>query len=263
MDDNQLLRYSRHILLPEIGIDGQEKLLNSRVLVVGAGGLGAPACLYLAASGVGRLTICDHDAVDLTNLQRQIIHVTDSIGRKKVDSARETLGRINPDVQVEAVAERVAGDRLEELVLSADIVIDATDNFATRHAINRACVRHRKPLVSGAAIRFDGQVTVFDLRRDGSACYHCLFAEEGDLEEMRCAVMGVFAPLVGIIGATQAAEALKLIAGTGDSLDGRLLMLDALAMQWRSVRLKKDPDCRVCGGDTAQRESEVACATDR
>jgi molybdopterin-synthase adenylyltransferase len=264
MDDNQLLRYSRHILLPEIGIDGQEKLLTSRVLVVGAGGLGAPVCLYLAASGVGRLTICDHDAVDLTNLQRQIVHFTDSIGRKKVDSARETLGRINPDVQVEAVAERVAGERLEALVLAADVVIDATDNFATRHAINRACVRHRKPLVSGAAIRFDGQVTVFDLRRDGSACYHCLFAEEGDLEEMRCAVMGVFAPLVGIIGATQAAEALKLITGTGDSLDGRLLMLDALAMQWRSVRLKKDPNCRVCaGGDTAQRESEVACATDR
>ncbi|HUF22025.1 MAG TPA: molybdopterin-synthase adenylyltransferase MoeB [Burkholderiales bacterium] len=263
MDDNQLLRYSRHILLPEIGIDGQEKLLTSRVLVVGAGGLGAPVCLYLAASGVGHLTICDDDAVDLTNLQRQIVHFTDSIGRKKVDSARETLGRINPDVQVEAVAERVAGDRLEELVLSADIVIDATDNFATRHAINSACVRHRKPLVSGAAIRFDGQVTVFDLRRDGSACYHCLFAEEGDLEEMRCAVMGVFAPLVGIIGATQAAEALKLIAGTGDSLDGRLLMLDALAMQWRSVRLKKDPNCRVCGGDTAQRETAAACITDR
>jgi adenylyltransferase/sulfurtransferase len=264
MDDNQLLRYSRHILLPEVGIEGQERLRSGKALVVGAGGLGAPASLYLASSGVGRLTICDHDAVDLTNLQRQIVHFTDSIGRKKVESARDTLHRINPDVRIDAVAERVSGSRLEELVAAADVVIDATDNFATRHAINRACVRHRRPLVSGAAIRFDGQVSVFDLRRDDSACYHCLFPEEGELEEMRCAVMGVFAPLVGIIGTTQAAEALKLLAGIGESLDGRLLMLDALTMQWRSVKLRKDPQCRVCsGGDTAQRETAAVCITDR
>lgn len=260
MNDNQLLRYSRHILLPEIGIDGQDRLLASQVLLVGAGGLGAPASLYLAASGVGKLTICDSDEVDLTNLQRQIVHYTDSIGRKKVESARDTLKRINPETRVEIVAQRVAGELLEELVDSADLVIDATDNFATRHAINRACVRFARPLVSGAAIRFDGQVSVFDLRDPASACYHCLFPESGDLEEMRCAVMGVFAPLVGIIGATQAAEALKVLAGTGETLNGKLLMLDALTMQWRSVRLKKDPACPVCvGGDTAQREFQASC----
>lgn len=260
MDDNQLLRYSRHILLPEIGIDGQEKLLASRVLLVGAGGLGAPVCLYLAASGIGKLTVCDPDEVDLTNLQRQIVHFTESIGRKKVDSARDTLARINPETVVDIVAERVRGAHLESLVKSADLVVDATDNFATRHAINRACVRYSRPLVSGAAIRFDGQISVFDLRDRESACYHCLFPEEGDLEEMRCAVMGVFAPLVGIIGSTQAAEALKLLSGVGETLNGRLLMLDALSMQWRSVRLTKDPACRVCtGGDTAQRDDTVSC----
>jgi adenylyltransferase/sulfurtransferase len=262
MDDNQLLRYSRHILLPEIGIDGQSKLLASHVLLIGAGGLGAPVSLYLAASGVGKLTICDPDEVDLTNLQRQIVHVTESIGRKKVDSARDTLNRINPETVVDSVAERIAGSRLESLVQSADLVIDATDNFVTRHAINRACVQFARPLVSGAAIRFDGQVTVFDLRDSKSACYHCLFPEDGDLEEMRCAVMGVFAPLVGIVGSTQAAEALKLLSGIGETLNGRLLMLDALSMQWRSVRLKKDPACRVCaGGDTAQREIVASCET--
>ncbi len=260
MDDNQLLRYSRHILLPEIGIDGQSKLLASHVLLIGAGGLGSPVSLYLAASGVGKLTVCDPDDVDLTNLQRQIVHATESIGRKKVDSAHDTLTRINPETVINVVPERVAGSRLETLVQSADLVIDATDNFATRHAINRACVRFARPLVSGAAIRFDGQVTVFDLRDRKSPCYHCLFPENGDLEEMRCAVMGVFAPLVGIVGSTQAAEALKLLAGIGETLNGRLLMLDALSMQWRSVRLKKDPACRVCaGGDTAQREIVVSC----
>jgi len=260
MDDNQLLRYSRHILLPEIGIDGQERLLASHVLLVGAGGLGAPVSLYLAASGVGKLTICDPDDVDLTNLQRQIVHHTDSIGRKKVDSARDTLARINPETSVEIVAERVAGELLERLVKSADLVVDATDNFATRHAINRACVRFARPLVSGAAIRFDGQVSVFDLRDPASACYHCLFPESGELEEMRCAVMGVFAPLVGIVGATQAAEALKVLSGTGETLNGKLLMLDALTMQWRSVRLGKDPACPVCvGGETTQRENRIFC----
>ncbi len=261
MDDNQLLRYSRHILLPEIGIDGQRKLLGAHVLLIGAGGLGAPVSLYLAASGVGRITICDHDVVDLTNLQRQIVHFTDSIGRHKVESARATLARINPEVVVEALAERVEGARLEQLVAAADVVVDATDNFATRHAINRACVRFRKPLVSGAAVRFDGQIAVFDLRKADSPCYHCLFPESGDLEEMRCAIMGVFAPLVGVIGAMQAAEALKLLMGIGRDLTGRLLLLDALTMEWRSVRLKKDPRCAVCGGgDTAQRQATEACA---
>ncbi|HWQ40074.1 MAG TPA: molybdopterin-synthase adenylyltransferase MoeB [Burkholderiales bacterium] len=261
MDDNQLLRYSRHILLPEIGIDGQERLRAARALVIGAGGLGAPVALYLASSGVGRLVLCDHDSVDLTNLQRQIVHFTDSIGRAKVDSARETLARINPEVEVQTVLERVAGQRLEALVRDTDVVVDCTDNFVTRHAINRACVRYRKPLVSGAAVRFDGQIAVFDLRRQDSACYHCLFPEEGDFEEMRCAVMGVFAPVVGIIGTVQAAETLKLLMGIGETLNGRLLMLDALSMQWRSIRLRKDPDCRVCSrGDTAQREAAAACA---
>jgi molybdopterin/thiamine biosynthesis adenylyltransferase len=215
--------------------------------VVGAGGLGSPVALYLAAAGVGRLTLCDHDNVDLTNLQRQIVHDTGTIGVPKVESARRRLAAINPETRVEALAERVAGERLEALVERADVVIDASDNFATRHAINRACVKFRKPLVSGAGVRFDGQISVFDLRGDDSPCYHCLFPEEGDLEEMRCAVMGVFAPLVGIIGSMQAAEALKVIMGVGETLNGRLLLLDALKMEWRSIRLRKDPVCRVCG----------------
>ncbi len=254
MDDNELLRYSRHILLPEIEIDGQQKLLDSAALIIGAGGLGAPVSLYLASSGVGHLTICDDDSVDLTNLQRQIVHFTDSIGERKVESARRTLSRINPQTDVTAIAERVTGSRLEELVQHADVIVDCSDNFATRHAINRACVRHAKPLVSGAGIRFDGQVSVFDLRKPDSPCYHCLFPETGDVEEMRCAIMGVFAPLVGIIGSIQAAEALKLLMGVGRNLTGRLLLLDALAMEWRSVRLQKDPLCAVCaGGEVAQR----------
>jgi adenylyltransferase/sulfurtransferase len=215
--------------------------------VVGAGGLGSPVALYLAAAGVGRLTLCDHDNVDLTNLQRQIVHDTGTIGVPKVESARRRLAAINPETRVEALAERVAGERLEALVERADVVIDASDNFATRHAINRACVKFRKPLVSGAGVRFDGQISVFDLRGDDSPCYHCLFPEEGDLEETRCAVMGVFAPLVGIIGSMQAAEALKVIMEVGETLNGRLLLLDALKMEWRSIRLRKDPVCRVCG----------------
>lgn len=246
LDDDQLLRYSRHILLPEIGIDGQEKLLAGHALVIGVGGLGSPVALYLAASGVGRITLCDHDQVDLTNLQRQIVHDSSGIGLAKVESARRRLHAINPQVQVETIQARVAEAQLAELVASADVVLDATDNFATRHAINRACVRFKRPLVSGAGVRFDGQVAVFDLRSDDSPCYHCLFPEEGDLEEMRCAVMGVFAPLVGIIGSVQAAEALKLLMGIGQPLTGRLLLLDALSMQWRSVNLRKDGACAVC-----------------
>lgn len=247
MNDQQLLRYSRHILLPQIGVEGQERLLQARVLVIGAGGLGSPACLYLAASGVGTLTICDADSVDLTNLQRQIVHRSESVGTPKADSARETLSHINPEVRVEPVRERVAGERLDALVAASDVVVDASDNFPTRHAVNRACVRHRKPLVSGAGIRFDGQVSVFDLRDPHCPCYACLFPEHGEADDVRCAVMGVFAPLVGIIGCVQAAETLKLIIGAGEPLAGRLLLLDGLAMEWRSVRLKKDPKCTVCG----------------
>ncbi len=246
MNDDQLLRYSRHILLPEIGIEGQERFRNARTLIVGAGGLGSPVALYLASAGIGFMTLCDNDAVDLTNLQRQIVHRHDAIGVPKAESARRTLATINPDVKVEALAERVAGERLNELVADADIVLDCSDNFATRHAINRACVAHGKPLVSGAGVRFDGQIAVFDLRDPLSPCYHCLFPEHGEIEDMRCAVMGVFAPVVGIIGAMQAAEALKLIAGIGASLNGRLLLFDALAMDWRTVRVKRDPACTVC-----------------
>ena len=247
MDDQQLLRYSRHILLPQIGIEGQEKLLAARALVIGAGGLGSPIALYLASAGVGSITLCDNEDVDLTNLQRQIVHRTDSVGRKKVESARATLAAINPEVKVTALAERVGEKRLEALAAQADVVLDGSDNFATRHAVNRVCVRLGKPLVSGAAVRFDGQVAVFDLRAPGSPCYACLFPESGESEDIRCAVMGVFAPLTGIVGSIQAAEALKLIAGAGETLAGRLLLLDALAMQVRTIKLAKDPACPVCG----------------
>ena len=246
MNDQQLLRYSRHILLPDIGIEGQEKIRAAHALVIGAGGLGSPVALYLASAGIGTLTICDGDTVDLTNLQRQIVHRNDAIGTPKAESARNTLGAINPEVRVHAVCERLAGAALTERVAAADIVLDCSDNFSTRHAINAACVAHRKPLVSGAAIRFDGQLAVFDLRQAESPCYQCLFPAGGDDSDMRCAVMGVFAPLVGIIGSTQAAEALKLLAGAGTSLTGRLLLLDALNMEWRSMRLQRDSGCSVC-----------------
>jgi adenylyltransferase/sulfurtransferase len=238
MNDEQLLRYSRHILLPEIGVEGQARLLAAHALVIGAGGLGSPAALYLASAGIGTLTLADGDAVDLTNLQRQILHTTAAIGRPKAASGRETLARLNPEARVVALEERLEPGRLAELVAQAD--------FATRHAANRACVRHHKPLVSGAGVRFDGQVSVFDLRREASPCYNCLFSEDAPAEEERCAVLGVFAPLVGIIGATQAAEALKLVAGIGESLCGRLLLLDALRMEWRAIRLERDPTCAVC-----------------
>ncbi len=246
MDDHQLLRYSRHILLPEIGIEGQQRLLDAHALLIGAGGLGSPAALYLASAGVGTLTICDGDSVDLTNLQRQIVHREAAVGTKKVDSARDTLHGLNPAIRINTVAERVAGEKLQSLVAAADVVLDGSDNFATRHAVNRACVATRKPLVSGAGIRFDGQLAVFDLRRADSPCYACLFPEAGENEEMRCAVMGVFAPLVGIIGAMQAAEALKILSGAGEPLTGRLLLLDALGMDVRTINLKKDPACEVC-----------------
>ena len=248
MDDEQLLRYSRHILLPEIGVEGQQALLDARMLIIGAGGLGSPAAMYLAAAGVGTIAIADDDEVDLTNLQRQILHTADMVGAPKVESARLTLNRLNPLTRVEPLKLRLEGESLAAEVARADVVLDCSDNFATRHAINRACLQHRKPLVSGAAIRFDGQVSVFDLRRADSACYHCLFPEGEDIEEVRCAVMGVFAPIVGIIGATQAAEALKLVIGCGRTLDGRLLLLDGLGMEWRSVSFGRDPGCSVCAG---------------
>jgi len=246
MNDDQLLRYSRHILLPQIGIEGQQRLLAARALVIGAGGLGSPVALYLASAGVGNLTLCDDEAVDLTNLQRQIVHRTASVGRKKVESARATLAEINPEVRVAALAERLDGKRLEALAADADVVIDGSDNFATRHAANRACVKLKKPPVSGAAVRFDGQVAVFDLRAPDSPCYACLFPESGESEDVRCAVMGVFAPLTGIVGSIQAAEALKILAGAGETLSGRLLLLDTLAMQVRTIKLARDPACPVC-----------------
>jgi molybdopterin/thiamine biosynthesis adenylyltransferase len=246
MNDEQLLRYSRHILLPQIGITGQESLIRSHVLIIGAGGLGSPAAMYLAASGVGKLTICDSDAVDLTNLQRQIVHGTDRIGANKASSAQKTLARINPEVTAIALDERVDENRLQELAVDADVVVDASDNFSTRYAINRACIILKKPLVSGAAVRFDGQVSVFDFRHPDSPCYHCLFPESGDDQDMRCAVMGVFAPLVGIIGCMQATETLKILLKIGQTLNGRLLMLDGLIMEWRSTKLNKDPSCKVC-----------------
>ena len=246
MTDEQLLRYSRHILLPEVGVEGQEKLLSASALVIGAGGLGSPAALYLAAAGVGTVTLADGDDVDLTNLQRQILHTTESLGESKAESGRKALARINPQVNVVPVRQRVRDETLAPLVAASDVVLDCSDNFATRHSVNRACVRYRKPLVSGAAVRFDGQLSVFDLRDDLSPCYHCLFPENAELEEMRCAVMGVFAPLTGIIGAMQAAETLKLLAGIGETLKGRLAIVDALTMQWRTIKLAKDPACLVC-----------------
>lgn len=246
MDDQQRLHYSRHLLLNEFGEEAQERLLASRALVVGAGGLGSAALLYLASSGVGRITVCDGDRVDLTNLQRQVVHRFDAIGRPKVASAAATLATINPDVAVETLEERATPERLQSLVRQADVVLDCSDNFPTRHALNRACVAARKPLVSGAGIRFDGQVAVFDLRRPDAPCYHCLFAEDSRSAEERCATMGVFAPLVGVIGTLQALEAIKLIAGIGESLAGRLLLFDALATRWHEVRLARDPHCPVC-----------------
>ena len=247
MNDQQLLRYSRHILLPEIGIEGQEKLQAAHALVIGAGGLGSPAAMYLASGGVGRISLADGDSVDLTNLQRQILHTTAAVGRAKAYSGKDTLAQLNPEIEVAAIPERLEGERLAALVASADVVLDCCDNFATRHAVNRACVAQRKPLVSGAAVRFDGQLSVFDLRQGSAPCYNCLFPEDTEAEETRCAVMGVFAPLTGIIGTMQAAEALKLLCGTGESLNGRLLLFDCLAMEWRSIRLSKDPACKVCG----------------
>jgi adenylyltransferase/sulfurtransferase len=246
VDDPLLLRYSRHILLDELGPDAQARFASAHALIIGVGGLGAPAAQFLAAAGVGTLSLCDADSVDLTNLQRQILYATADVGQRKVDAAAARLSSINPHVTIVKVARRIGEADLQPLVAAADVVIDCCDNFATRHAVNRACVSARKPLVSGAALRFDGQLAVFDTGDPASPCYLCLFGAGDELEETRCATMGVFAPLVGIVGSTQAAEALKLVAGVGQSLAGRLLLLDALTMEWREVRVPRDPDCPVC-----------------
>ena len=246
MNDEQLLRYSRHILLDQIGVEGQTRILDARILIIGAGGLGSPASMYLASAGVGEIVLADGDTVDLTNLQRQLLHSQERIGQSKALSGLSALAQINPATVVTPVTERLSGERLEALVTDADVVLDCCDNFETRHAVNRACVRARTPLVSGAAVRFSGQISVFDQRSDESPCYHCLFPEGEDVEELRCAVTGVFAPLTGIIGATQAAEALKVICGAGEPLIGRLLLLNALTMEWRGVGFRKDPRCAVC-----------------
>ena len=247
MTDEQLLRYSRHILLDEIGIEGQQKLLSSHALIVGAGGLGSPVALYLGSAGVGRITIIDDDRVDATNLQRQIAHNLARIGEFKAESVQQSIAAINPDVNVIPVTKRADAALLDQLLPEVDLVLDCTDNFATRHAINRACVKHRKPLVSGAAIRFDGQITVYDQRSALSPCYACIFPESDLLDETRCATMGVFAPLVGIVGTVQAAEALKLLCDVGQALTGRLLMLDGRSMTWNEVKLMRNPACPVCG----------------
>lgn len=248
MNDQQLLRYSRHILLDEIGIEGQERILAAHVLIIGAGGLGSPAALYLGSAGVGHITLVDDDAVDLTNLQRQIAHTSARVGQPKVTSAAEAVLAINPDAAITCIQARADAALLDGLVATATVVLDCTDNYATRHAINAACVRHTKPLVVGAAIRFDGQITVVDPRQMNAPCYACIFAPNAEFEEMQCATMGVFAPLVGIIGAMQAAEALKLIVGVASSLAGRLLMLDARSMEWSALQVRRDPHCAACAG---------------
>ena len=248
MTDDQLLRYSRHILLDEVGIDGQERIGAAHALVIGAGGLGSPVALYLGSAGVGRITLIDHDTVDLTNLQRQIAHTTARIGQPKVTSARDAITAINPDVAVEVVQQRADDALLDQWVPQASVVLDCSDNFQTRQAVNAACVAARKPLVSGAAIGFDGQISVYDTRQADAPCYACIFPPDATFEEVRCSTMGVFAPLVGIIGSMQAAEALKLLAGVGSSLAGRLQMLDARSMEWTEIRLPRQPACPVCAG---------------
>lgn len=246
LTDEQLLRYSRQIMLPEVDIDGQEAWLGARVLIIGLGGLGSPVAMYLAAAGVGELVLVDDDEVDLSNLQRQIIHSTPRIGQPKVESARQTLTALNPDIRIQTLCERLSEERLDALVAGVDLVVDCCDNFGTRFAVNRACVAHRRPLVSGAAIRLEGQVAVFDARQPDSPCYQCLY-RDGEDENLTCSESGVLAPLVGIIGSVQAMEALKVLAGIGQPLVGRLQLLDARSMDWRTLKLKQDPSCPVCG----------------
>ena len=247
MDDKQLLRYSRHILLPQVGFEGQQRLLEARVFLIGLGGLGSPVAMYLAASGVGHLVIVDHDRVELSNLQRQIVHTTNTIGIDKAASAKQALQALNPDVQVTTFNKVLEADALTEQVRLADVVVDASDNFATRFGLNRICVEQKKPLVSGAAIRMEGQVTTFRADQPASPCYRCLYKDMDELAET-CSETGILAPVTGIIGSIQATEVLKVLTGVGQTLTGRLLLLDAQTMEWREVRLRKDPDCPVCGG---------------
>ena len=251
LNDAQLMRYARHILLDEFGIEAQERISAARILIVGVGGLGSPAGFYLAAAGVGHISLVDDDEVELSNLQRQILHSTPRVGVNKAQSGQQTLQALNPTICIEPLSSRLDDAALNRLVPQHDLVLDCTDNFATRHAINRAAVRHRVPVVSGAGIRFSGQISVYDLRDAQAPCYHCLFPEADDVEELRCATTGVLGPLVGMVGCIQAAEALKVLGGFGEPLVGRLLSVDALSMQWHTVRFKKDPDCAVCGTATA------------
>ena len=246
MDDDQLLRYSRQIMLAGLDIEGQERLLGSRVLVVGLGGLGSPLALYLAAAGVGSLVVADGDRVELSNLQRQILFRTDDVGRMKTDVALERVGQVNPEVRVSALAQRLDASNLPAALAGVDLVVDGSDNFATRFAVNAACVAAGVPLVSGAVIRMEGQVAVFPNGGRDAACYRCIFPETGELEET-CSDTGVLAPLPGVVGSLQAVEAIKLLTGLGEPLVDRLLVLDALAMEWRSFRLRRDPACPVCG----------------
>jgi molybdopterin/thiamine biosynthesis adenylyltransferase len=247
VNDDQLLRYSRHLMLEAIGIEGQRRLLASHALIIGAGGLGSPAAMYLGTAGVGRITVVDHDSVDVTNLQRQIAHNLARVGQPKAESLALTLRSINPDLRLHALVQRADAALLDGLLPDVDVVLDCTDNFRTRHLVNAACVKQRKPLVSGAAIGFDGQVSVYDTRQTDAPCYACLFPPDAAYEEVACSTMGVFAPLVGIIGSVQAAEALKLLTGAGTPLAGRLLMLDALGMRWDEITLRRQSACPVCG----------------
>jgi molybdopterin/thiamine biosynthesis adenylyltransferase len=246
MTDDELLRYSRHILLNEIGVEGQEQIQAAHVLVIGAGGLGSPVALYLGSAGVGQITMVDDDTVDMTNLQRQVAHTVDRVGSPKVDSIKAAVAQLNPGVKVTAIQQRTDAQLLSQLVAKADVVVDCCDNFSTRQAINAACVTHAKPLVSGAAIRFDGQLSVYDTRDAASPCYACVFPADATFEETRCATMGVFAPLVGMVGTMQAAETLKLITGVGRPLTGRLLMIDSRAMEFTEMRTSRQSSCPVC-----------------
>jgi adenylyltransferase/sulfurtransferase len=246
LNDEQLLRYSRQIMLPEVEIAGQEAWLKARVLIIGVGGLGSPVAMYLAAAGVGTLVLVDDDLVELTNLQRQIVHTTDTIGLSKVESAKQALAALNPDTEIVAIPKRLSDQALAEQIADVDLVLDCTDNFGTRFAVNDACVKHRKPLVSGAAIRLEGQVAVFDSRQEDAPCYRCLYREGSD-ENLTCSESGVLAPLVGIIGSVQAMEALKVLAEVGEPLVGKLLLLDGRYMDWRSLKLRRDPQCPCCG----------------
>ncbi len=246
MNDEQLLRYSRQIMLPQIDIEGQQQLLDSHILIIGAGGLGCPAAIYLAAAGIGQISIYDDDQVDLSNLQRQIAHYTDDIGTDKVISTRNTLKKINPDTRINAKTQRLEGEALDAAVQQSDLVLDCTDNFATRFAINQACVNEHTPLVSGAVIRFEGQVSVFTPGKNDSPCYHCLYNESGE-DAQNCATHGVISPITGLVGSIQALEAIKQLTRTGTTLVGRLLLIDGMTMEFNSLSLKKNANCRVCG----------------